>query len=58
MVHGPLTDLHRQAPEDNVAQSCFVTMSRALDELGIPYVDLTRPLQGAARDALARRELI
>jgi hypothetical protein len=33
-------------------------MRRALAELGIPYVDLTEPLRTAAREALARHQLL
>jgi hypothetical protein len=62
MVYGSLTDANRDRPAEttnaNAAQSCFATMGRALDELGIPYVNLTEPLHQAARDALARRRLI
>jgi hypothetical protein len=58
IVYGPLIDPHRQAPDAGGAQSCFVTMTRALNELGIPYVNLSDPLQRAAREALARGKLL
>jgi hypothetical protein len=57
-VYGPLTDPYEDVPATPSVESCFVTMGRALDELGIPYVNLTRPMREAARDALDRKQLL
>jgi hypothetical protein len=58
MVYSPLAASGPKAPLGTPAGSCFAVMRRAMDELGVRYIDLTTPLQEAARDALARKQLI
>jgi hypothetical protein len=57
-VYSPLTELGSRLPAEAGSEGCFVKMSRALDDLRIPYVNLTAPLREAARDAVARGQLL
>ena len=58
LVYGPLIEGGSSAPDGGASESCFAVMSGALDDAGIPYVDLTDPMRQAARDALARKQLL
>jgi hypothetical protein len=56
-VYGGLSDMWLD-PVATSPDTCFATMRRALAALQIPYVDLTEPLRAAARDALARHQML
>jgi hypothetical protein len=57
-VYGRPPAPDRKTPAAPGTTSCFATIGQALDELGIPYVNLTAPLLQAAKDALAHGELL
>jgi hypothetical protein len=57
-VYRPLLDLPMTAEEGSDKASCFATISRSLEDRGIPYVNLTEPLRRAARDALSHGQLL
>ena len=58
LVYGPLIDGFTGAPGGGASESCFAVMSRALDDAGVSYVDLSDPMRQAARAALARKQLL
>ncbi len=59
VVYGPMIDPRPATlPGAVVGERCFATIGRALHTTGIDYIDLTAPLEAAAREALARHELL
>jgi hypothetical protein len=58
MVYGPLSDGGPWGLEGAASENCFAVMTRALNDAGVPYIDLTDPMRLAAKDALSRNELL
>ena len=59
VIYGPMIDPRPATlPGAVVGERCFGTISRALQATGINYIDLTDPLEAAAREALPRHELL